>query len=74
MGTFYLNGFGVDKDPVAAYKWFTLAQKAGIAGAAIGKNVAARELSASQLVQALKQAQQFKPHKVMDDSDACYRP
>ena len=52
LGGMYLFGEGVPKDPVEAYKWFSLAAAQGDTNALNGQKLVAKSLSAQQLSEA----------------------
>ncbi len=59
LGMRYCLGRGVAQDNVVAHKWFNLAAMKGNKSALLYRCELAREMSASQVAEALRQARAF---------------
>ncbi|MCK0069585.1 MULTISPECIES: SEL1-like repeat protein [Kordiimonas] len=59
LGLLYSTGQGVDRDYVAAHKWFNLAAERGVNRAKVDREELAHEMSRRDLVKALKQAREW---------------
>lgn len=57
------KGIGVDRDPVEAYKWFTLASKRGLKAAAIELDQLLPVLSPEQIADGRRRMDAFTPTK-----------
>jgi TPR repeat protein len=63
LGVFYDNGLGVTQDHVRALMWFNLAAAQGKEGAATFRDLIARQMTPSQIAEARKLANEWKPAK-----------
>jgi TPR repeat protein len=63
LGAMYSAGEGVTRDYVEAYKWYALAAQGGVAVAEDECRDLALEMSAVQLVEALRRCREFQPVK-----------
>jgi uncharacterized protein len=61
LGAMYAKGENVAQDPVTAYTMYTLAATRGIKAAGAAKDQLAKSMSAAQVAEAEKRAQDWKP-------------
>jgi len=59
LGLLYSTGQGVERDYIAAHKWFNLAAIQGIRRAAVDRQELANEMSAAEIAQAQRQAREW---------------
>ena len=63
LGLMYGNGLGVSPDYVQAYMWLSLAAAHGLKKASYARDLAAGEMSESQIEEAQRLAREWKPKK-----------
>ncbi len=63
LGEMYYDGVGVKKDYVEAHKWYNLAAAQGYEEARQNRDRVAREMTASQIAEAQRQASEWKRSK-----------
>ena len=61
LGFMYRYGYGVTKDYVAAYVWYTLAATGGSTKASTNRNSVAKLMTSSQIAEAERRARNWKP-------------
>lgn len=59
LGLLYSTGHGVERDYVAAHKWFNLAAIQGIRRAAVDRAELANEMSPAEIAKAQRQAREW---------------
>ena len=59
LGLLYSTGQGVERDYVAAHKWFNLAAERGVNRAKVDREELAHEMSRRDIVRAQKQAREW---------------
>lgn len=63
LGILYTQGMGVERDIIEAYKWFSIAGKAGDQDATEKRDTIARAMQPEQLEEARKLISKWKPSK-----------
>lgn len=71
LGNLYAQGHGVAQDNVQAYQWLTLAAAAGDASAASSRDALSKHMTAKQVNQGQKRAEQWRAAKALEEAASC---
>jgi TPR repeat protein len=63
LGIFYSRGEGAPKNDIEAYKWFSLAAAQGFEGSATQRDLLARTMSRTEVVEGQRLSSEFVPRK-----------